>query len=63
MCLTGRLFNSNFEVQILTFLREQNRKAEMDGLLAKGLVPHEIELRNHPEKSLQGLSCESNRRV
>jgi len=54
------LFNSNFEIQILTYLREQNRKAEMDDLLAKGLVPHEIELRNHPEKSLQGLSCESN---
>ncbi|KAF5358039.1 hypothetical protein D9756_001723 [Leucocoprinus leucothites] len=35
---------------------EQSRKSEMEQLLAKGLVPHEVELQNHPEKSVQGLS-------
>jgi len=48
------------QTHLFLVFREQNRKAEMNDLLAKGLVPHEIELQNHPEKSLQGLSCELN---
>ena len=37
--------------------RETKRHKELSNLIAQGKVPHEVELRNHPEKSLQGLSC------
>ncbi|KAG6874299.1 hypothetical protein C0995_001524 [Termitomyces sp. Mi166 len=35
---------------------ESNRRAEMDALLAEGKVPHEIELQNHPNKSIPGFA-------
>jgi len=35
---------------------ETKRRAELDALLAEGKVPHEVELQNHPEKSLAGFS-------
>ncbi|KAG5716259.1 putative monooxygenase [Termitomyces sp. T112] len=35
---------------------ETNRRAEMDVLLAEGKVPHEIELQNHPNKSMPGFA-------
>ncbi|EKM82830.1 hypothetical protein AGABI1DRAFT_111394 [Agaricus bisporus var. burnettii JB137-S8] len=35
---------------------ETNRAAELSSLLAKGLVPHDVELEKHPEKHIQGLS-------
>lgn len=34
--------------------REKNRQAEIKELTSKGIIPHEEEMRNHPEKSLQG---------
>lgn len=35
---------------------ETKRQKELSHLIAQGKVPHEVELQNHPEKSLQGLS-------
>ncbi|KAF5387067.1 hypothetical protein D9615_001672 [Tricholomella constricta] len=35
---------------------ETTRRAEQDALLAAGKVPHEVELENHPEKSMAGFS-------
>lgn len=37
--------------------RETKRQKELSVLIAQGKVPHEVELQNHPEKSLQGLYC------
>jgi NAD(P)H-dependent flavin oxidoreductase YrpB (nitropropane dioxygenase family) len=31
-----------------------NRKAEIRELTGKGLIPHDVELEKHPEKSLEG---------
>ncbi|KDR81443.1 hypothetical protein GALMADRAFT_221305 [Galerina marginata CBS 339.88] len=35
---------------------ETKRSAEIQGLISQGKVPHDVELQNHPEKSVQGLS-------
>ncbi|RDB20996.1 hypothetical protein Hypma_011424 [Hypsizygus marmoreus] len=35
---------------------ETKRKAEIETLIAQGKVPHEVELEQHPEKSVAGLS-------
>ncbi|KAG6901875.1 hypothetical protein C0995_006999 [Termitomyces sp. Mi166 len=35
---------------------ELNRRAEMNALLAEGKVPHEVELQNHPNKSIPGFA-------
>jgi hypothetical protein len=40
-------------------VRETKRQKELSDLIAQGKVPHEVELQNHPEKSLQGLSCKA----
>ncbi|GLB35130.1 putative IMP dehydrogenase / GMP reductase domain containing protein [Lyophyllum shimeji] len=34
---------------------ETKRRAEMEALLAEGKVPHEVELQNHPERSIAGF--------
>jgi hypothetical protein len=38
--------------------REDNRQAEIQELISQGKIPHEHELQKHPEKSLEGRSCE-----
>ena len=37
--------------------RETKRSREIQELVEQGKVPHEVELQQHPEKSIQGLSC------
>lgn len=48
------LSNNDLEPQ---HARETKRQKELSDLIAQGKVPHQVELQNHPEKSLQGLSC------
>ncbi|KAF8228949.1 2-nitropropane dioxygenase [Tricholoma matsutake] len=35
---------------------ETKRRTELDQLVANGIVPHEVELQQHPEKSLAGVT-------
>lgn len=37
--------------------RETKRNREIQELVEQGKIPHEVELQQHPEKSVQGLSC------
>lgn len=39
------------------YCRETKRSDEIKKLIAEGKVPHEVELQQHPERSVQGLSC------
>jgi hypothetical protein len=39
-------------------LREENRRQEIEALLAEGKIPHSVEMAKHPEKSLEGHMCE-----
>lgn len=43
----------------LSACREENRQQEMLELIAKGKIPHQVEMDKHPEKSLEGHRCES----
>lgn len=36
---------------------ETQRQGEITKLVAQGHVPHDVELENHPEKSLEGRMC------
>lgn len=37
---------------IVFFVRENNHQAEAKALLERGIIPYEIDLEKHPEKSL-----------
>jgi len=38
--------------------RQGPRSQELQGLLAEGKIPHDVELQKHPEMSVTGISCE-----
>lgn len=38
------------------YIRETNRQAEIKELTSKGIIPNELEMEKHPEKSLQAIS-------
>ena len=57
--MTGMFIVSHIHTQysnayIYCFNRNNNRQAEIKELTAKGIIPHDEELKKHPEKSLQG---------
>ena len=39
--------------------RETKRREELERLTSQGELPHEVELKNHPEKMIIGIPCES----
>jgi len=38
--------------------RETERVQEKEQLLASGKIPHNVELEKHPEKSIEGMTCQ-----
>jgi hypothetical protein len=54
-CASVRAFNAAFRFR---FLREDNRQQEIRDLIAKGKIPHSVEVDKHPNKSLEGHMCE-----
>lgn len=44
-------------IKIILF-REDQRRNEIDELVSHGKIPHEQELEQHPEKSMEGRMCE-----
>ncbi|GAW05815.1 2-nitropropane dioxygenase [Lentinula edodes] len=51
---TGRPLNVRRTQYVLDW--ETTRSQEKEQLLAKGLIPHEVEIEAHPEKSVQGMT-------
>ena len=41
--------------------RETKRRDEIESLIARGEVPHDVELANRPERSFEGARCKNSR--
>ena len=54
MFIVSHIRTQYSETYIYYFNRNNNRQAEIKELTAKGIIPHDEELKKHPEKSLQG---------
>lgn len=62
MWMTGELRHVSEGVGMLTrCARNFNRQDEIKELTAKGIIPHEHELQNHPEKHGKGITFLSGR--
>jgi hypothetical protein len=46
-----------YRIHSHSHVRETRRSKEIQELVEQGKIPHDIELQQHPEKSIQGLSC------
>lgn len=48
----------SFNKNLFFSFREDHRRNEIDELVSHGKIPHEQELEQHPEKSMEGRMCE-----
>lgn len=52
----SELFQRTLVLTLILLYREENRQKEIKELTSQGILPHENELKQHPEKSVKGRS-------